>query len=137
MFKKKDLIIYVGAFALIVISVSVWFLMHRDPGRNVRVSVDGEVLFGCSLDSPRTEVRSVKDDGTIEHRISLTGYNGGQLTMAISEGKAYMLESDCPDKICVKHRPISRAGECIICLPNRVLIEITGDDNEALDAVSQ
>jgi len=35
-----------------------------------------------------------------------------------------VIEADCPDKICVKHTNIKNAGETIICLPHKLVIEI-------------
>ncbi len=43
-------------------------------------------------------------------------------TVEIKAGKARMLESDCPDKRCVKQGATDRLP--IICLPNRVVVEI-------------
>ena len=39
-----------------------------------------------------------------------------------------MIEADCPDQICVNHLAISRDGESIICLPNKVVIAIEAGD---------
>jgi len=35
-----------------------------------------------------------------------------------------MVDSACPDKLCVRSGWISRPKESIVCLPNRVVIEI-------------
>lgn len=47
-----------------------------------------------------------------------------------------MLLSSCPDKICVNHRAISMTGENIICLPHKLVIEISGDEETAIDGVA-
>ncbi|MCH5249444.1 MAG: NusG domain II-containing protein [Lachnospiraceae bacterium] len=47
-----------------------------------------------------------------------------------------MLYSSCPDKICVHHRAISMTGENIICLPHKLVIEITGDGERQTDGVA-
>jgi UDP-N-acetylmuramate dehydrogenase len=47
-------------------------------------------------------------------------------------GAAYMKHADCPDGLCVKQRKKSRSGERIVCLPNRVSIEIIGAGEEIL-----
>ena len=44
----------------------------------------------------------------------------------ISEGRAHMEEADCPDKSCTRMKEIRFEGESIICLPNRVVLKITG-----------
>lgn len=49
-------------------------------------------------------------------------------------GEVQMTESSCPDLICVHHRAIGMAGENIICLPHKIVIEIIGGER-GLDGV--
>ena len=44
-------------------------------------------------------------------------------TRVIKNGEVFMESSNCKSQICVKHKKISRSGENIICLPNKVIIE--------------
>ena len=44
-----------------------------------------------------------------------------------------MEDADCPDKVCVKTGKIKSPGQTVVCLPHRVVIEITGD-NADIDA---
>lgn len=48
----------------------------------------------------------------------------GKCILVISDGKADMESADCPNQICVHHSAISHTGETIVCLPNRVVIEV-------------
>mgnify|MGYP000915922662 FL=1 len=50
------------------------------------------------------------------------GYN----LIEIGDNEIRVIEADCPDKYDVKQGSISRIGETIICLPNRLVIEIKG-----------
>ena len=43
-----------------------------------------------------------------------------------SDGIAFV-QSDCPDKICIKTGKISRPGQFAACLPNQVLLKIVSD----------
>ena len=43
-------------------------------------------------------------------------------------------ESDCPAKVCIHAGWINRPGETIACLPNKLLVEIKGENRE-YDAV--
>ncbi len=51
-------------------------------------------------------------------------YSVGGNVVVIENGKVYMKSADCPDKLCVKHKKISKHNETIVCLPNRVVIEV-------------
>lgn len=71
-------------------------------------------------------------DRTIEAKGEL-----GISRIQIREGRARFLESPCPNKTCIQCAPISRAGEWIACLPNRVFIRIDADSDDTVDAVAQ
>lgn len=53
------------------------------------------------------------------------GYN----LIEIGDNEIRVIEADCPDKIDVKQGYISRIGETIVCLPNKMVIEIKGVDS--------
>lgn len=53
-----------------------------------------------------------------------------------SDNEIRMLQSSCPDKICVHHSAISKTGENIICLPHKLVIEIKGGKENDLDGVA-
>ena len=48
------------------------------------------------------------------------------LTVVIENGEAYVINSDCPDKICERSGKISRVNQSIVCLPENVVITIVG-----------
>lgn len=55
------------------------------------------------------------------------GYN----LVEIGDKEVRVIEADCPDKIDVKQGYISNIGETIVCLPNRLVIEIKGIENSS------
>ena len=62
--------------------------------------------------------------------------NDGKNTLVIEDGKAFIKDATCPDKICEGHSKISFKGETIVCLPHKVVIEIVADDSDdELDVV--
>jgi hypothetical protein len=60
----------------------------------------------------------------------------GDTIVAISGGTARVLDSPCPDKICVAAGSISRTGQFIACLPNRVSITLEGHDAPVADGTA-
>ena len=56
--------------------------------------------------------------------------------LMIKDGQADMTEAECPDQICVEHKSISKNKETIVCLPNKVIVEIVGGEDTELDAVA-
>ena len=51
-----------------------------------------------------------------------------------SEGVS-MKEANCPDKLCVKQGKIKNSSRSIVCLPNRIVVEISGKEGE-VDAIA-
>ena len=62
----------------------------------------------------------------------VTGANG-ETVIEVKDRKVRVLESECPNKICVKQGFAS----AIVCLPNRVEVYTNGDSSKKLDAVSK
>jgi len=61
----------------------------------------------------------------------------GETVVVIEDGAVRVISSPCPEKICVKTGRISKPGQWIACLPNRVFISIQGRRSEQPDAISQ
>lgn len=66
-------------------------------------------------------------------------YNGDKIcnTVVIKNGEAYMIYTDCKDKICVNHNKISKNNESIICLPNKIIVTVTNSNNNEVDGVAK
>ncbi|MBT9152162.1 MAG: hypothetical protein DDT35_00376 [Firmicutes bacterium] len=52
----------------------------------------------------------------------------GESVIEIDGAYIRIIASACPDKICIKMGRKSRPGEVIVCLPNRVVIRIDGNE---------
>lgn len=115
--KKNDLIL-IGAILLVIAIIFAVTTFTKEPGAYVTVKVDGKDVGSYSL--------SV--DGEYE-------LNGGTNILKIENGKAYLIEADCPDHLCVKQGKVSMTGETITCLPNKLTVTVHGTDSE-LDLVS-
>lgn len=108
------------------------------------IAVAGLLLM--NINKTQGDFAVVKIDGVEKHRYPLsenvtlnivTGENGENTnTLVIKDGEAVMTEADCPDGICVAHRPIKNTGESIVCLPHKIVVEIQSEENvDELDAV--
>ena len=52
-----------------------------------------------------------------------------KMTVIIKNGNCYVKESDCKNQICVDTGKISKAGERIVCTPNKVTIIISSSSD--------
>ena len=48
----------------------------------------------------------------------------------IKDGRVRMIYAKCPDQICVHSRDIGAEGGIIVCLPNKVILEIRNADSD-------
>lgn len=113
---KKDLILLL---VVLVVGVAGIFLVNSaNKGTTAEIKVDGEIVETISLDGDYLEKE----------------ING--VTVCRENGEIYVKEAVCPDKVCVRSGRISKAGEGIICAPNRVAVEIGGKNENQLDALT-
>ena len=68
-------------------------------------------------------------------RVTVDGVTTNVLT--IRDGRADMTEADCPDKLCVHQKAISKNHEMIVCLPNKVVVEVTGSEENGFDSIAR
>lgn len=78
-------------------------------------------------------ISAFKDD-TIEIK---NGDGDVTNTLVIKGGVADMTSADCPDHLCVKQKAISKEGESIICLPNKVVVTVKSDMKSDIDSISK
>ena len=113
--KKHDFILIATILtAAILLFAALHFLPQR--GAAVQIEVNQKVTATLPLNTD-TEYKIKTENGTN--------------TLVIRDGKAQMREADCPDKICVHHRPVSKNGESIICLPHKVIVTVIDSADEA------
>jgi len=58
----------------------------------------------------------------------------GKTVVVCQSGAVWVQDSPCPAKLCVRRGKITRPGEMIVCVPNRVVVRIVG--LSGVDAVS-
>ncbi len=112
MIKKNDIIL-IASILLVVLAVFLVVVLTREDGAYVVVKVNGHEVGKYNLD----------EDG--EYRL-----NGGTNILRIEGGKAYLIDADCPDHLCVKQGKIDQTGETITCLPNKLTVTVYGSDGE-------
>ena len=123
--KTRNDIILVAVILVIAAAGLLITTLTRQEGSTVVVKIDGE----------QTQSYSLYENKPVE---IITGKNNEfSNTLVIENGKAFISQADCPDKICQEHRAISYSGETIVCLPHKIVIEITDKQSGPdLDAVA-
>ena len=111
MIKKADIVLF---FVLLAVGLTIsWASLNSgQTGEKVRISVGGET-YG---------VYDLAQDRTIQVR-----QNGHTNNIIIEDGHVSMASSDCANQVCVNTGAIYLAGDSIVCLPNRVMVEILSE----------
>lgn len=121
--KRNDLI-FLAIIILVVGIICILFsLRDAKRGASVEILVDGN-LYGTYSLNEEQEV-PILIDGTTTN------------VLEIKDGKANMVEADCPDKLCVHQKAISKDKETIVCLPNKIVVQVVSDTESELDSVAK
>lgn len=102
------------------------YVLLRPAGTGVvaRITLDGELVEEIDLSAV-----------TEPYTFTLEGPGGFTNTIQVEHGRIRVLEAGCPDQVCVNQGYISDGTVPIVCLPNRLVIEIVGG-GDSLDAAA-
>ncbi len=110
-------------FVVITVICILWIIFtNNQPSTGAEILVNGKV------------VRRINDIGSDEEKEIVIENEYGKNVIVYGRGEIYVKEADCKNRTCVHFGSISKAGQSIICAPHKLVIKITGSDNEA-DAV--
>jgi len=122
LFTPADLLLVLGVLALaVVLILEPWGRAARGSASEVVVEVNGREVMRVSLG---------EGDGEYE----VEGFRGPS-RFRVESGGVRMVDSDCPDKLCVGMGQVSRTGQAVVCLPNRVTLRLEGSGG--VDAVQR
>ncbi len=120
MIKKADIILAI--ILLLLGGITTYMIAFgNNQGDTVLITVDGNEYGRYALYKDRHI--TVKQNDHINE-------------INIKDGKVSMDFSDCSNQICVHAGAISKISQTIVCLPNRVMVEIIGEGEPEYDAIS-
>lgn len=109
--KKADICLVVAILVVALLCFVFMKVFSSGTGDTVVITIDKEVYKEVSLDENQTIV------------IEVDGKDGSN-TLEVKDGYAKMIDSNCPDHLCEEQHKISKEGETIVCLPNKVVVEV-------------
>lgn len=114
MITKKDIVL---AGCILAAAIVLWVMLRfngNEEGSYARITIDGE-LYG---------VYSLAKDQEI--------HIGDTNICRIESGQVKMIQADCPDQLCIRQQAAGKEGETIVCLPNKVVIEVTEREEDTV-----
>jgi len=119
---KWDGLLFAGLIAIAFIT----HVFYTLPGRGAdnafaRISADREVIQTIDL----------SEDGEFGLH-----HNPG-IRFSVQDGAIAFIESDCPDKTCVRSGYLRHSGQMAACVPNRISLSVVGVGSmDDLDAIA-
>ncbi len=113
--KTADIILLIS-----VVIISAGFVMVKSSGSSGKA-----VIYTGGV---KTGELDMKKDSVVDT---------GKMVIESKNGRISVKKSDCPRQICSHAAAICRPGESIVCVPNKVLIEIESPgEKPGFDALS-
>lgn len=104
-FCRRDLYL-IGGLLLLAVVVALLLYGLSPGGNEALVTLDGREVARIDL---KTECETVV---------------AGTHTLIVEDGSIRVEDAPCRDQICVRHAPVHRAGEVIVCLPCNLVITV-------------
>ena len=113
--KTRTWLALLAVFLLICLAASWRLLMPGERAASVRIYSEGKLVETVSLLTDR--------------EFTITTASGGENTITIKDGAIAVTDASCPDHYCM-HRGFCTGGSSIVCLPNRLIIEFAGTQED-------
>ena len=115
--RKND---YLLILFIILFSALLFFIRQTPASKNniLTIKIGKEIVQTIPLSGENSQLSLKTKHGTVQ--------------IKIKENKVKVLSSPCKDKLCVKQGYISKPGETIACLPEKVILTIKNDHSNDL-----
>lgn len=120
--------------------------MSRKDDKDMKYKTRNDIILVCILavlasiiflflPKEKGETLLIYKDGILITTLNLNSdakYDMEILEVIIENGKAYVTNAACPDKVCENTAPIKNKGESIICVPQKIVLKIAGNEFDAV-----
>lgn len=134
--RKADIILFICLVAAGLAASAALALSRTDAGPDARVLIySGGELYGTyslytdrtiNVPAPRYQEADEAADSRSDLSQSASRDSVSYNTIEIRGSSVLVTAASCANQVCVHHAPITRAGESIVCLPNRLSVRIEG-----------
>ena len=123
--KTRHWLLLFGGLLSLCLACMLWFPHLHTAGCAAEIYQDGVLVRTVDLSALT---------GPLEIPVD-TGY--GENIILAEPGQISVKSASCPDQLCVRQGVIKSGVYPIVCLPNRVVVRITGGPPAGVDAVSK
>jgi len=108
---RNDIILILVIIILALVFYFTYRALNDSKELVCKIYQDQELKYEIALDHSEEIIIDIDDD---------------KIIIEIDKTGVYVKESSCKDKICVNQGKITRGGQIITCLPNKVYIKLEG-----------
>ncbi|WP_461246869.1 NusG domain II-containing protein [Treponema sp. R6D11] len=105
--RTSDIFLMLGVLLISLFFIILPLFSISNKNSQVEIYSDSKLIYKTSLENPRA-------------------YSVSGVDFVIYDNSVYVREANCPDKLCKNQGKINKAGQSIICLPNKVVAKIVG-----------
>lgn len=122
-FKKCDLIIYSFISLIFFLGITYALSLNIEKANKVEIYVNNQLKYVYPLQ---------KEEKNYFIKTDIGGVN-----VEFNNMKVRVTSSNSPLKICVKQGFISKSGQTIIGIPDKLLVKIIGESEDNLDGIAR
>ncbi len=124
----KVTVVFITVMLCLILGISLSAIL-RPASRNTNciadIYQDGELLISIPLDG-----------SAAPRRFTVTGTDGCVNEIEVRSDSIGIISADCPDKLCVHQGFINSTGLPIVCLPNKLVIQLRETAPENIDTTA-
>ena len=114
--QKAAIILSCVILLILAGSITAWFIINNQGhGKTAEIYQNGELIKTIQLDTV-----------TSPYTFTVEGEDGASNTIEVRPGEIGIIEASCPDGLCINMGFIHSSALPITCLPNKVVIKVTG-----------
>ena len=121
LFSSADAIL-IAVIAAACLLFFAWRHFTQPDAMRIIIEKDGKTVYTASLSASAAPQTFFVDGTNVEVYVHANG--------------AVVISSDCPDQTCVHTGELHHAGDTAVCLPNRVVVRLEGENAPAVDGIT-
>jgi len=129
--RQADIILFIVLVVIGLAASAALSLSHQTAGSDAKVVIEsgGDLYAKYPLSEDRViVVPAPKQRNTDAPAADPDDQASAQYdyynVVEIKDGSVSVTEASCKNQVCVRHGRVSRSGESIVCLPNRLVVRI-------------
>lgn len=126
--KRNIICIIIVLLILIASFIAMLFISNNSNAQDekiARIYQNKKLIYTINLNSVNEA-----------YRLTIVGDDGAENIVEVRSGSIGIIEASCPDHICIDTGFIDNSSVPIVCLPNKIIIEISDKADNYIDAVA-